>query len=255
MDFSGKTVLVTGASVGIGRDTAVAFAKLGANVAINFASSQLDARETLSLVEKAGGRGVLCQGDVSREDDVKRVVSACTQELGGLDILVNNAGITSFIPFADLDKANAEVWRRLYEVNVMGAFFCAREAAKAMGDKNGVIVNLSSVAGQRAFGSSIPYSTSKAAVIHMTKCLAVTLGPKIRVVCVSPGVIDDTRWNTGRPDADIEKTYARAAQSSPLGRTGHGGEIADTITFLASDKASFITGVDILVDGGRALTS
>ncbi|MCD8349382.1 MAG: SDR family oxidoreductase [Planctomycetaceae bacterium] len=253
MDFTGKTVLVTGASVGIGRDTAVLFAKHGAQVGINFANSQLDAQETLSLVTKAGGSGVLCQGDVSREDDAKRVVSTCVQKFGGLDVLVNNAGITSFIPFPELDKANADVWRRLYEVNVMGSFFCAREAARAMGDKPGVIVNVSSVAGHRPNGSSIPYAVTKAAVLHLTRLLAVTMGPNIRVVSVSPGVIDDTRWNTTRTDIDVQKMYDSAAAATPLKRTGHGSDIADAIVYMASDSASFISGVDLLVDGGRCL--
>lgn len=253
MDFSGKTVLVTGASVGIGRDCAVAFAKLGANVGINFARSQLEAGETLSLVTKAGGKGVLCQGDVSREDDARRIVAACTQEFGRLDVLVNNAGSTVFIPFSDLETATADVWRRLYEVNVMGAFFCAREAAKAMGERAGTIINLASIAGQRPHASSIPYAVAKAGVLHMTKCLAVTLAPNIRVVSVSPGVIDDTRWNVGREDIDLDQFYAAAAESTPLKRTGHGRNIADAIVFLASDAASFVSGVDLLVDGGRAL--
>ncbi len=253
MDFTGKTVLVTGASVGIGRDTAVLFAKYGARVGINYASSQLDAEETLSLVEKAGGSGVLCQGDVSKEDDAKRIVATCAEKFGGLDVLVNNAGITSFIPFADLDKADADVWRRLYEVNVMGTFFCAREAARVMGDKPGVIVNVASVAGHRPNGSSIPYAVTKAAILHLTKLLAVTMGPNIRVVSVSPGVIDDTRWNVGRTDINVQTMYDNAAKVTPLGRTGHGCEIADAIVYMASDAASFVSGVDLLVDGGRGL--
>jgi NAD(P)-dependent dehydrogenase (short-subunit alcohol dehydrogenase family) len=135
----------------------------------------------------------------------------------------------------------------------MGAFFCAREAAKAMSGRKGVIINVASIAGHRLNASSIPYASSKAALLHMTRCLALTLGPDIRVVSVSPGVIDDTRWNAPRDQGEVRKMYDTAAAAVPLRRNGHGGDIADTIVFLASDAASFVTGVDLLVDGGRTL--
>ena len=246
-----QKVLVTGASVGIGRLTAIAFAKQGARVAINFKKSESGAKETLRLVEEAGGKGFLVQGDVSIEPEAVRMVNEAAGLLGGLDVLVNNTGVTKFIPFPDLDAATADVWDELYKVNVEGAFFCARAAAKIMQrqENQGVIIFVSSVAGMLPRGSSIPYSVSKSAVIHVAKCLAQVLAPKIRVNCISPGVIQNTRWNETNPDFDPE-IYQGGAAAIPLGRLGEPEDIAAAAVFLASDAADFITGINLPVEGG-----
>ncbi|MGI6004490.1 MAG: SDR family NAD(P)-dependent oxidoreductase [Christensenellales bacterium] len=244
-------VLVTGASVGIGRATAVAFAGRGHSVVINYRKAEKDAEETLRLVEAAGGTGYLLQADVSDEADAARAVNEAAELLGGLDVLVNNAGVTRFIPFSQLDDATEEVWTSLYKTNVESIFFCSRAASKIMKaqPQGGAIVNLASVAGMLPNGSSIPYAVTKAAIIHLTKCLARELAPEIRVNCVSPGVIQNTRWNSTNPNFDPEAFRANT-QTIPLGKLGNPEDIAEAIYYLCSDAAGFITGINLPVEGG-----
>ena len=243
-----QKVLVTGASVGIGRETAIAFAKQGAQVVINYNSSEADAKETLRLVEEAGGVGFILKADVSDETCAKTLVREASRLMDGLNVLINNAGITRFIPFDDLDSATAEVWDTLYKTNVESIFFCCREAAKIM-PAGSCIVNLASISGMLPRGSSIPYSVSKAAIIHLTKCLANVLSPKIRVNSVSPGTIQNTRWNASNPNFDLE-SYQAGAEGFPMKRLGEPEDIASAIVFLASDQASYITGANLPVEGG-----
>jgi 3-oxoacyl-[acyl-carrier protein] reductase len=249
-----QKVLVTGASVGIGRQTAVAFAKRGALVAINYRQAVEDAKETLRLVEQAGGKGILLQADVSDEAQAAKLVADAAEAMEGLDVLVNNAGVTKFIPFTDLDSATEDVWTSLYKTNVESMFFCCRAAAKVMQkqEQGGAIVNLASVSGLLPTGSSIPYSVTKAAIVHLTKCLARTLSPKIRVNAVAPGIIVNTRWNAGNPNYDPSANTARA-QGVPLKRLGEPEDIAEAIVFLASDAASYITGSILPVEGGLCI--
>jgi 3-oxoacyl-[acyl-carrier protein] reductase len=252
MDFTNKSVIVTGASVGMGRAAAMKFGKLGAKVVVNYARAEADAAETVAAIRSAGGTAILRQGDVSKEEDCKKIVAAAVREFGRLDILVNNAGTTAFIPFADLDAATPEVWTRLYSVNVVGAFMMARAAAREMRKTGGgVVINNASVSGHRPRGSSIPYCSSKAALLHLTSCLAVALGPDIRVNSVSPGFIEDTRWNADRKDYDAHQAHDDAVEQSLLKRTGGADDVADAILFLASDQSAFCTGIDVVVDGGR----
>ena len=255
MSFEGKTVLVTGGSAGIGREACRRFAERGAAVMINYASSEKDALETLSIIEKAGGKAAICRADVSREDQADRLVADTVAAFGRLDVLINNAGATKFVPYADLDALTADVWERIYQVNVMGTFFCSRAAAKEMRKTGGgVIVNNASLSGHRTVGSSIPYAVSKAGVLHLTRCLAVTLGPDVRVNSVTPGYITDTRWNKDRENYDADAVNAKTAAVTPMKRTGAAADIAAAMVFLASDEATFITGSDLRVDGGRYMT-
>lgn len=255
MSFKGKTVIVTGGSAGIGREAAIRFAARGASVVVNYVSSEQDARETLSLIESEGGTAMICQANVSKVEDAERLVATAAAAYGRVDVLINNAGATSFVPYADLDALTPEVWERIYSVNVFGAFYCSRAAAKEM-KKNGggSIVNNASLSGHRTVGSSIPYATSKAAVLHLTRCLAVTLGPDVRVNSVTPGYISDSRWSKGRENFDAEAFNAKTASITPMKRTGSVEDIAKAMVFLASDEATFITGTDLRVDGGRFMT-
>lgn len=253
MSFKDKVILITGAAVGIGRETALEFAREKAFIIINYSKSETEARETLDQVKQQGGDGIIYKTDVSREDDVRRMFEECGQLFGGIDILINNAGVTAFIPFSDLESANDAVWTSIYDINVKGAFFCSREAAKWMKSRKApCIVNLSSQSGIRPMGSSIPYSVSKAAVIHLTECMAVALAPNIRVNCVAPGYVDMTRWNDGREGFSPEKARAEVCGIIPLGRVAVPSDIASAILFLASEN-NYCNGVTLPVDGGRIL--
>ncbi len=247
--LEGKVALITGAAVGIGRAIAVAYAREGAKVVVNYSKSRQEAETTAGMVRQAGGEPLLIQADVSQDRQVKAMVAEALDRFGRIDVLVNNAGITAFVEFSDLDSLTDEVWDRLYNVNVKGTFFCCRAVVPAMRRQGqGRIVNIASTAGIGTQGSSIAYCASKAAVIHLSKCLARTLGPEIRVNIIAPGFIADTRWNAGRPD--LAQTQDRVAQAAPLKRVGTPEDIAEAALFLAS-RADFVTGDVMVVDGGR----
>jgi 3-oxoacyl-[acyl-carrier protein] reductase len=250
-EIMAQKVLITGASVGIGRQAALAFARHGAQVAVNYRQARSDAEETLALVEQAGGSGFILKADVSREAEAEALIGGAAEKLGGLDVLVNNAGATEFIPFPDLDAVTAEILDRLYKNNVESIFFCSRAAGKIMNSQEagGSIVNLASISGMLPRGSSIPYSVSKAAIIHLTKCLAQVLAPKIRVNSVSPGIIQNTRWNSTNKNFD-PAAYQAGAQGVPLKRLGEPEDIAEAIYYLGSSASAFVTGINLPVEGG-----
>jgi len=249
--LKGKVALVTGAAVGIGRAIAVALGREGAKVVVNYSKSRQEAEETAALVEKAGGEVLVVQADVSQDGQVRAMVDETVHSFGGIDILVNNAAITAFVEFPALEELTDDVWDRLHNVNVKGTFFCCRAVVSPMRRQGqGRIINIASVAGLSPQGSSIAYCTSKAAVVHLSKCLARTLAPEIRVNVIAPGFIGETRWNIGRPN--LETTIQKAIQAAPLKRAGTPEDIADAALFLAT-RADFMTGDVMVVDGGRAL--
>jgi 3-oxoacyl-[acyl-carrier protein] reductase len=249
--LAGKVALVTGAAVGIGRAVAVAFGREGAKVVVNYSKSRKEAEETASLVKQAGGEFLVIQADVAQDRQVRAMVAETLERFGRIDVLVNNAGITAFVDFPDLERLTDDVWDRLYNVNVKGTFFCCRAVVPAMRKQgHGRIINIASIAGILPGGSSIAYATSKAAVIHLSKCLARTLGPEIRVNVIAPGFIAETRWNVGRPN--LEATAEKATQAAPLKRAGKPEDIAEAALFLAT-RGDFMTGDVMLVDGGRVL--
>jgi len=249
--LSGKVALVTGAAVGIGRAIAVAYGREGAKVVVNYSKSRQEAEETAKLVKQAGGEPLLIQADVAQDRQVRAMVAEILERFGRIDILVNNAGITAFVDFPDLEGLTDEVWDRLYNVNVKGTFFCCRAVVAPMRKQgHGRIINIASVAGINAQGSSIAYCASKAAVIHISNCLAKTLGPEILVNVIAPGFIADTRWNVGRPNLDA--TIQKVTQAAPLKRAGKPEDIADAALFLAT-RGDFMTGDVMVVDGGRVL--
>ena len=249
--LAGKVVIVTGAAVGIGREIAVACGREGASVVVNYSKSRGEAEETAEQVRQAGGEPLLAQADVSKDAQVRAMVAQTLDRFGRVDVLVNNAGITKRVPFANLDALTDEVWDRLYDVNVKGTFFCCRAVAEPMKRQGaGRIVNVASVAGIRPTGSSIAYCASKAAVIHITNCLAKTLGPEIRVNAIAPGFVDETRWNVEVPNLDALRQTA--AQEVPLKRVGLPADVAEAALFLATG-ADFLTGSVLVVDGGRQI--
>src|SRR5436190_15739869 len=255
--LKGKNVLVTGGSSGIGQAIAVRFAEHGANVAINYLTTPDEASGTseqvhacVSKVQQHGVRDVLVQGDVSREDDVVRMVGEATDRLGGLDILINNAGIqasqrSEHLAAADFDKVLA--------VNLRGSFLCAREAIKRLlaEEKPGVLINVSSVHQIIPKPSYLGYSVSKGGVQNLTRTLALEYaGPGIRVNGVAPGA---TITPINRAWVDDPVKAEMVASHIPLNRAGTADEMAGVCAFLASDDAAYITGQTIFVDGGLTL--
>ena len=181
MELSGKCAIVTGSAVGVGRATALALAKRGANVVVNYSRSEEEARDTVAQVEALGAKALLVRADVSNDAEVRAMIAAAVDAFGGVNVLVNNAGTTAFVNFADLEGMTEELWDRILAVNLKGPFFCARAAAEAMKSSGeGAIVNIASIAGVKAIGSSIAYAASKAALINLTVALARVLAPEVR---------------------------------------------------------------------------
>ena len=252
MDVSGKTAIVTGSAVGVGRAVALDLAGRGANVVVNYSRSEAEARQTLADVEALGAKALLARADVSQDDQVRDMVNETLGRFGAVDILVNNAGITYFVNFDDLEGLTEEIWDRIYAVNVKGLFFCSRAVIPPMKRQGeGCIVNISSVSGVRAVGSSIAYCASKAAVINMTVAFARTFAPEVRVNCVAPGFID-TRWHQARRDAaEYEAFKAAVGRMTPLGRICTPEDVSRAV--LDFVEAEMVTGQTLLVDGGIAL--
>lgn len=256
MDVRGKTAIVTGSAVGVGRATAIDLAKRGANVVVNYSRSGDEAKEAVRLVEATGAKALLVRADVSDDAQVESMVRQTVDAYGGLHILVNNAATTHFVGFPDLDGMKSEYWDDIFAVNVKGAFFCARAAARAMraavppGERGGAaIVNVASVAGTRAVGSSIAYAASKAAVINMTVALARVLGPEIRVNCVAPGFIE-TRWlKNGLGDQVYQAGKQAQSARAPLKDVCQPEDVSQLILSLI-DGADLVTGETVVIDGG-----
>lgn len=248
LDFKDRTAIVTGGAQGIGFAIVKRLAASGAKVRIWDVDGKLLAKSIAGLSSAVTGDTI----DVADAAAVERGVKSSLEVFGRIDVLVNNAGITAFVDFPDLEGLSEEIWDRLFSVNVKGTFFCCRAVAAPMRTQgHGRIINIASVAGIWAQGSSMAYSASKAAVIHLSKCLARTLGPEILVNVIAPGFIVDTRWNVGRPN--LEATTSKAAQAAPLKRAGKPEDIADAALFLAT-RGDFVTGDVLVVDGGRVLT-
>jgi 3-oxoacyl-[acyl-carrier protein] reductase len=250
MDLKGKTAIVTGSAVGVGRETALMLARRGCNVVVNYSKSEGEARETLRLVEAEGAGGLLVKANVASDAEVRAMVRQAADRFGALHVLVNNAGMTHFVPMQDLEGMKEEYWDEIYGVNVKGVFFCCRAAAPLMRESGGgAIVNVASVAGIRAIGSSIAYAASKAAVINMTVSLARVLGPGIRVNCVAPGFID-TRWlRNGLGEQVFEAARAHQTQTAALKKVCGPEDVAQVILSFV-DGADLVTGQTLLVDGG-----
>jgi NAD(P)-dependent dehydrogenase (short-subunit alcohol dehydrogenase family) len=253
-DFNGWTVLVTGASSGLGRAIAVECARRGAGrIVINFASSAEAAAETRALVEAEGAEGVLAQGDVASDEDCRRVAAAAGDRL---DALFNNAGVTKFAnDHANLDAVSGEDFLRLYGVNVVGAYQMIRAARPALesAPQAGAVVNTASVAGVLGIGSSVPYAASKGAMITMTLSLARALAPRIRVNAVCPGFIDTPWFGKAMAPGALERMRAGVAAAMPLKAASSAEDIAGAAVFFASPAARHVTGETLMVDAGLHL--
>jgi NAD(P)-dependent dehydrogenase (short-subunit alcohol dehydrogenase family) len=248
MRLSGKVAIVTGAADGIGAATAELFAEQGAAVALG----DVDARglEVRDRIVTAGGRALFRQTDISREAEVAALVAAAEETFGGVDLLVNNAAVFVLKGI----EATPDDWRRSLDVNVIGTSLCSRYASEAMKRRGGgAIVNLASISSFIAQPQFVTYSATKAAILQMTRNMALDLAPhNIRVNCVCPGTIltRASRDHMARVGMSLEEFTAAEGPKALLNRVGQPREVAWAILFLASDEASFVTGTHLMVDGG-----
>jgi ketoreductase RED2 len=244
--FADKVVLVTGSSSGIGEATARRFAAEGATVVVN-SSSSVEAGEAVVADLRAGGATAqYLRANVADAGERRALVDDTLAAHGRLDVLVNNAGTTKVIPHADLDAATEEIFRHILDVNLIGTFELTKLALphlRATG--NGSVVNVTSVAGVRPTGSSIPYAVSKAALNHLTALMANVTGPEVRINAVAPGLIR-TPWT-----ADWGPVHEAMESRAPLARSGEPEDIAAAIVDLAANP--YLTGQVVVVDGGLSL--
>jgi 3-oxoacyl-[acyl-carrier protein] reductase len=245
--LAGRTALVTGGAKGIGRACCLRLAEAGANVAVNYRSSEEQARETAEFVRERGVRSHLVRADVSSPDDVARMARDVEDSLGPVDLLVNNAGV---FDLRSHEETSLDLWRRTLDVNLTGAYLATWAVKPGMIERGfGRIVNIASIAGLRPRPTAIAYAASKAGLISFTQSLAEALAAhNIRVNAVAPGLID-TEIIAGVGQERIDAIV----QSTPLGRIGQSDDIADAVLFLLSEESRFVTGQTLVVCGGRVM--
>ena len=246
--------LVTGSATGIGRSAAVALAKNGYDVAINYSRSEDAAKVTAQQAAAAGAKTLLQRCDVSDDAAVRAMMAAVEKEFGRLDVLINNAGTTVDIAPANFEEMTVDAWNRVFSVNVLGVFLVTRAAAPLLRQSaNGCIVNTCSIAGLRPSAQPLPYAASKAAVANLTKTLANALGPKIRVNAVAPGWIEG-EWMKKTLAENYQGLMGRRAKYTPLKRCCTEDDVADSMLSLILHNR-FVTGEIIIVDGGFSSTT
>lgn len=238
-----QLALVTGSSSGIGRQIAIELAKAGYRIAIDHYRDEAGAKETLGMVREVGGDGWCFDADVGSAEEADRLFARAADDESTLSVLVNNAAVQTFAPLLDLDEAD---WDRTIRTNLKGTFLCTQRAGRLMKSSGGVIVNIGSGANRIPFPSLGDYASSKGGIEMLTKVAAVELGEfGVRVNCVAPGAIENER--TRRESPNYAKTWGELA---PLQRVGTEMDVANAVCFLASERASFITGQTLFVDGG-----
>jgi len=251
-EMKGEVVIVTGASSGIGRAAALKFASEGASVAL-VARSGDKLAQAVQAIEASGGEAHAIVADVTREVDVERVVRETVETFGGIDVLVNAAGI---IATGTVETTALEDWDYMMNVNVRGPFYLMQCAMPYLVERQGNVVNVSSVNGIRSFPGVLAYCVSKAAVDQLTRCAALEVASKgVRINSVNPGVTVTQLHRSGGMDEEAYAAFLEHSKTThPLGRVGQPEEVAELIYFLASPKAGWITGSSHLIDGGRGQT-
>jgi 3-oxoacyl-[acyl-carrier protein] reductase len=255
MELAGRVALVTGGAGGIGSAAIRSLVKGGiGGVVINYRKSAQEAAQLADEIKRKGVKALAVQANVQNDSEVRAMMAKARDEFGRLDILVNNAGVTHWVKVSDLDGLTDAVWDEIFAVNVKGAFNCARAAAAMLGENDGVIINVSSISGILAPStmSSLAYGTAKAALIHLTRGLAVALAPKVRVNCVAPA-FTDTPWMSEHFGADYSNVIDQAAAGYPLQRIARPEDIGAAIAGLVTG-GDFITGQTLIVDGGLSLS-
>jgi 3-oxoacyl-[acyl-carrier protein] reductase len=258
MSKDGLCAIVTGSASGLGAATAVILAKNGARIVVNYSSSQKEAEQTADLCRAAGGEVVVVQGDVSRDEDCKRIVAAAAP-WGRVDALVNNAGTTKHMAHDNLDGLSAEDFQRLFGVNTIGPFQMVRaarsllEASAKVTGRAAAVVNVSSVAGISGVGSSVAYAASKGALNTITLSLARALAPLIRVNAVCPGYIDTPWFTKGRGVEGAAKVRDMVMAKAPLKVASSAEDVAGLVCFLATSQSGNMTGEVVRMDAGAHL--
>lgn len=251
-EFANKVVLVTGATSGIGQATALRFASAAADLVTVGRNEEALAKLSDRLATH-DGRNLALTADLSLEADVDRIVAQTVETLGGIDVLVNAAG---HISSGTVENTNLSAWDAMLNINLRAVFLLMQKATPTLIERSGNIVNVSSVTGLRAFPGVLAYCVSKAGLDQLTRCAGLELAAKgVRVNAVNPGVVvTDIHRRGGMSDEQYETFLEHSKQTHPLGRVGQADEVAELISFLASPRASWITGATYSIDGGRAQT-
>ncbi|HKO18959.1 MAG TPA: glucose 1-dehydrogenase [Acidobacteriaceae bacterium] len=244
--LANKVAVVTGASKGIGADIAKYLGAEGASVVVNYASSKQGADNVVNAITAKGGKAIAVQGDVSKEEDIKRLFAETKKAFGRLDILVNNAGVYAFAP---LEQITADLFHQQFNLNVLGLLLTTKEAVNYFGPEGGSVINISSAVTTLYPPTSSTYTATKAAVDAITVILSKELGPKkIRVNAINPGMIETEGLQSGGfLGTDLEKGFVA---QTPLGRIGQPDDISPAAVFLASAESKYMTGQTLNISGG-----
>jgi 3-oxoacyl-[acyl-carrier protein] reductase len=255
VELSGRVAVVTGGAGGIGGAVVRGLANAGiSGIAINYSKSAKAAEELAQDIARGGVKTVTVQANVQNDEQVRSMIAEIGETFGRLDIVINNAGVTHWVNLGDLEGLTDAIWDEIFDVNVKGAFRCARAAAALLEASQGMIVNVSSISGVLAPStmSSLAYGTAKAALIYMTRGLAMAMAPKVRVNCVAPA-FTDTPWMSQHFGAEYQQVIAKAAAAFPLQRIAGPEDIAGAILGLITG-GDFVTGQTLIVDGGLSLS-
>jgi len=246
MEIKGQVALVTGGTGGLGRRLCLTLNHEGAHVALVYHQSKEAAQKLSAELSSSGVRSIAIQADVSQEEDVARLVETVMKEFGRIDILINDAAYNTWVAFPDLEALTLEIWQKILQTNTTGPFLLMRAIGPIMKKQGqGRIVNIGSIAGFQPAGSSIAYSVSKAALTHLTRCMAVALAPEVLVNCVAPGFLEGTRMSSNLSPPYVEK----AKKAALIGKAAAKEDVVEQIlTFLRTEST---TGQTVIIDGGR----